>query len=104
MACSRHHQAGTALMILVTNNEGTVGVPTSAGRLADGAAALDAIEAGIRLIEADPSVRTVGRGGWPNLLCELELDACMMDGTTLRTGAVGALPGFLHPVSVAHEI
>ena len=27
-----------------------------------------------------------------------------MDGTTLRTGAVGALKGYLHPVSVAREI
>jgi len=91
-------------MILVTNNEGTVGVPTTARMLADGAAALDAIEAGIRLIEADPSIRTVGRGGWPNLICQLELDACVMDGSTLRTGAVGALQGYLHPVSVAREI
>ena len=91
-------------MILLTNNEGTVGVPTTVGMLAAGAPALDAIEAGIRLIEADPSVRTVGRGGWPNLLCELELDACVMDGATLRTGAVGALKGYLHPVSVAREI
>jgi L-asparaginase len=91
-------------MILVTNNEGTVGVPTTARMLADGAAALDAIEAGIRPIEADPAVRTVGRGGWPNILGEVELDACMMDGDTLRTGAVGALQGFLHPVSVAREI
>ena len=41
-------------MILVTNNEGTVGVPTTARLLARGAPALDAIEAGIRLIEADP--------------------------------------------------
>ena len=91
-------------MILVTNNEGTLGVPTTARLLAEGAHALDAIEAGIRLIEADPSVRTVGRGGWPNLLGEMELDACMMDGTTLRSGAVGALQGYLHPVSVAREI
>jgi beta-aspartyl-peptidase (threonine type) len=91
-------------MILVTNNEGTVGVPATARMLADGAAGLDAIEAGIRLIEADPTVRTVGRGGWPNLICELELDACVMHGTTLRTGAVGALKGYLHPVSVAREI
>ena len=82
-------------MILVTNNEGTLGVPTTARMLAEGAPALDAIEAGIRLIEADPTVRTVGRGGWPNLLGELELDACVMDGTTLRTGAVGALQGYL---------
>ena len=91
-------------MILVTNNEGTLGVPTAVRMLAAGHPALDAIEAGIRLIEADPSVRTVGRGGWPNLLCELELDACVMDGSTLRTGAVGALKGYLHPVSVAREI
>src|SRR6478609_8454207 len=91
-------------MILLTNNEGTLGVPTTARMLGEGASALDAIEAGIRLIEADPSVRTVGRGGWPNLLCEMELDSCVMDGTTLRSGAVGALQGYLHPVSVAREI
>ncbi len=91
-------------MILVTNNEGTLGVPTTARMLADKAAALDAIEAGIRLIEADPSVRTVGRGGWANLIGEIELDACLMDGTTLRSGAVGALRDFLHPVSVAREV
>ena len=91
-------------MILVSNNEGTVGVPTTVHMLADGVPALDAIEAGIRLVEADPTVRTVGRGGWPNLVGEVELDACVMDGTTLRTGAVGALKGYLHPVSVAKEI
>ena len=91
-------------MILVTNNEGTLGVPTTARMLNKGAGGLDAIETGIRLIEADPSVRTVGRGGWPNILGEVELDASLMDGSTLRTGAVGALKGFLHPVSVAREI
>src|ERR1039457_1540745 len=91
-------------IILVTNNEGTVGVPPACRRLAEGAAALDAIEAGIRLVEADPTVRTVGRGGWPNLAGEVELDACLMDGTTLRTGAGGALEGYLHPASAAREI
>lgn len=91
-------------MILVTNNEGTVGVPTAARLLAAGKGGLDAIEAGIRLIEADETVRTVGRGGWPNLLGEVELDACLMDGATLRSGAVGALKGFLHPISVAREM
>src|SRR3712207_1379009 len=82
------------IMIVVTNNEGTPGVPVTARLLADGATALDAIEAGIRPVEEDESVRTVGRGGWPNLLGEVELDASVMDGTTLRTGSVGALKGF----------
>ena len=91
-------------MILVTNNEGTSGVAASARLLGEGAAALPAIEAGIRLVEADPSVRTVGRGGWPNLLGEVELDAAVMDGTTLRVGSVGALKGFLHPVSIARAV
>jgi L-asparaginase len=91
-------------MILVTNNEGTSGAPVTARMLREGAATLPAIEAGIRVIEADPTVRTVGRGGWPNLLGEVELDAAVMDGTTLRVGAVGALKGFLHPISVARAV
>jgi L-asparaginase len=91
-------------MIVVTNNEGTPGVPTTARLLNEGAAGLDAIEAGIRLVEADETIRTVGRGGWPNLAGEVELDASVMDGTTLRTGSVGALKGFLHPVSIARAV
>ncbi len=91
-------------MIVVTNNEGTPGVPVTARRLGEGAAALDAIEAGIRLVESDELIRTVGRGGWANLLGEVELDAAVMDGTTLRSGAVGALKGYLHPVSVARQV
>ncbi|MBT4045176.1 MAG: asparaginase, partial [Rhodospirillaceae bacterium] len=48
--------------ILVTNSEGTPGVGRTAEMLAAGAGGLDAIEAGIRLVEADTSIRTVGRG------------------------------------------
>jgi len=91
-------------MIVVTNNEGTPGVPETARLLAEGRPALDAIEAGIRLVEADETIRTVGRGGWPNLLGEVELDAAVMDGTTLRTGAVGAVRGYLHPISIARAV
>jgi L-asparaginase len=91
-------------MIVVTNNEGRSGIPVTAARLAQGASALDAIEAGIRVVEDDPQVRTVGTGGWPNLLGEVELDASMMDGNTLRSGAVGAIKGYRHPVSVARQV
>ncbi len=91
-------------MILVTNNEGAAGIAETARLLREGAPGLAAIEAGIRLVESDETVRTVGRGGWPNLLGEVELDAAMMDGASLGTGAVGALKGFLHPVSVARAV
>jgi beta-aspartyl-peptidase (threonine type) len=91
-------------MIVVTNNEGTPGVPVTARLLREGKPALDAIEAGVRLVESDETIRTVGRGGWPNLLGEVELDGSVMDGTTLRIGAVGALKGFLHPITVARAV
>ena len=91
-------------MILVTNSEGWPGVAHTAQALEAGGRAIDAVEAGIRLVEADERVRTVGRGGWPNILGEVELDAAIMDGDTRRTGAVGALKGFLHPISVARAV
>lgn len=91
-------------MIIVCNNEGTKGIPVATRMLSEGARGLDAIEAGIRIVEDDPDVRTVGTGGWPNLLGEVELDASVMCGSTLRTGAVGALKGFTHPVSIARQV
>jgi L-asparaginase / beta-aspartyl-peptidase len=88
----------------VTNGEGYPGADSTARLLAEGRPAVDAIEAGVRLVEADERVRTVGRGGWANILGEVELDAAMMDGSTLLTGAVGAVQGFLHPVSIARAV
>lgn len=91
-------------MILVTNGEGYPGADTTARLLAEGGSPLDAVEAGVRLVEQDERVRTVGRGGWANILGEVELDAAMMDGTTLRTGAVGSVKGFSHPVTIARAV
>lgn len=73
-------------------------------KLRAGTSALDAAEAGIWTVESDPAVTSVGRGGSLNAEGELETDAAVMDGATLRTGAVAALQGFEHPVSVARAV
>ena len=91
-------------MIFLCNGEGAPGVATTVAALREGRAALDAIEAGIRRVEADPKVHSVGPGSWPNILGQLQLDAAVMDGATLRTGAVGALEGFAHPLGVARAV
>jgi beta-aspartyl-peptidase (threonine type) len=72
--------------------------------LESGGSALDAVEAATRLVEDNPDDHTVGYGGYPNLLGQVELDASIMDGATLRAGAVGALRGFRHPISVARRV
>jgi len=66
--------------------------------------ALDAVEAAARVTEADISDMSVGRGGLPNVLGEVELDAGIMDGRTLRAGAVAALQGYGHPITLARAV
>lgn len=72
-------------------------------RLRDGATALDAVEYAVRLLEDDVTFNA-GRGGHLNRGGRLELDASMMDGRTLRAGAVAAIEAVRHPVSVARAV
>jgi len=72
--------------------------------LANGLGALDAVEAGICVVEDDPTCESVGTGGIPNALGVLELDACIMDGSTMRAGAVTCLTMTKNPISVARKV
>ena len=47
--------------------------------LSKGGHSLDAVEAGVRVPEADPNVITVGKGGIPDASGKVTLDACIMD-------------------------
>ena len=91
-------------MILVASSTAQAGIVRAAEILEAGGSALDAVEQGIRLVEIAPDVRSVGQDAWPNLLGQHELDASIMDGRTLNAGAVGALHGFVHPISVARRV
>jgi len=90
--------------VILCNREGDVGLQTAVDTLARTGSALDAVEAGIRVVERDPAVRSVGFGGAPNILGEMECDASIMCGATLQTGAVGALKHYLHAISVARQV
>ncbi len=91
-------------MIVVASANGGVGIPQAMAILRAGGSALDAVEAAVRVVEDNPDDHTVGYGGYPNVLGEVELDASVMEGTTRRAGAVGALRGYRHPVSVARRV
>lgn len=68
--------------------------------LAAGGTALDAVETAVRLLEGDPTFNA-GFGAVLNSDGVVELDASIMDGRTLGIGAVGAVQGVRHPISVA---
>ncbi len=72
--------------------------------LENGGAALDAAEKSIHCVETDPTVDSVGRGGYLNANGELALDAAIMDGDTLKMGVVACVRGYEHPVSIARAV
>ena len=89
---------------IVASGNGAPALPAGMRVLARGGSALDAVEACAKVIEADPRDTSVGRGGRPNILGQVELDASIVDGTTHGTGAVAGLVGYLHPISVARAV
>jgi beta-aspartyl-peptidase (threonine type) len=91
-------------VIVLGSDTAQSGMCAAVELLKAGGRALDAVEAGIRLVETAPGVHSVGQDAWPNLLGQSELDASIMDGRTLDAGAVGALHGYIHPISVARQV
>jgi len=71
--------------------------------LSSGGRALDAIEAGARVPEADPTNTTVGYGGAPDREGKVTLDACIMDEKG-GCGSVVFLEDIMHPISVARLV
>lgn len=71
--------------------------------LKEGKSALDAVEAGVRVPESDPEVRTVGLGGYPDRDGNVTLDACIMDHNS-NCGSVAFLQHIENPISVARKV
>ena len=71
--------------------------------LRQGGVALDAVEASVRVLEDDP-LFNAGRGAVFTAEGRIELDAAIMDGRTLKAGAVAGATTPSHPVSLARAV
>lgn len=90
--------------VIIGSERSEVGLPTGMDVLRRGGSALDAVEAAMRCCEDNLADHYVGTGGLPNAQGVVELDASVMVGSSRRFGAVGALRGYPHPVSVARAV
>jgi beta-aspartyl-peptidase (threonine type) len=71
--------------------------------LVQGGAALDAVEAAVVALEDNP-LFNAGTGSTLNSLGKIETDAAVMEGDTLRAGAVAAVSGIKNPVKLARRV
>jgi len=69
----------------------------------NGGSSLDAVEAAIYVLE-ETELFTAGRGACKNRDGEIELDALIMDGNRLESGAVMAVRDIIHPLSLARYV
>lgn len=90
-------------LIISTWNHGLPANEETWKQLKNGKSAIDAMEAGMRIPEADPKVRSVGYGGYPDREGKVTLDACIMDHNS-NCGSVSYLQGIKHPISVAKKV
>lgn len=73
-------------------------------RMVGGSDILEALIAGVNLVELDPEDTSVGYGGLPNAEGVVQLDSCCMHGPKKRAGGVAALEGVRTPSRVAHAV
>ena len=90
--------------ILVGTIRSNIGILEGIRILQERGTAIDAVEKTIIKVEDNLEDWTVGSGGLPNLIGEVELDASIMDGNTLKAGAVAGVKHYPNPISIARTV
>ena len=97
-------QRGPGGPAIMASANGVAACETAMMLLGEGADPLDAVIAGVNLVEDDPTDHSVGYGGLPNEDGVVELDSCVMHGPTHKAGGVGALQNIRFPSRVAQLV
>lgn len=96
----RPPSAGNELCVIASGN-GLRATEKAMEVMRGGSDPLDAVIAGVNIIEEDPNDTSVGYGGIPNEDGVVELDASVMHGPTHRAGAVASIRNIKTPSKVA---
>lgn len=96
--------AGGTRPVVIASHNGLKAVEKAYSILAGGGDPLDAVISGVNIVEDDPDDVSVGYGGIPNEEGVVQLDASVMDGRTMKAGAVGALENVKNPSRVARLV
>jgi N4-(beta-N-acetylglucosaminyl)-L-asparaginase len=101
--------AGRPVIISAANGynrdaSGKRGIEVAYDMVSKGADPLDAVVAGVQIVELDPRDQSVGLGGLPNEEGVVQLDASVMHGPTKRAGSVGAIEDIATPAAVAQKV
>jgi N4-(beta-N-acetylglucosaminyl)-L-asparaginase len=92
---------GAKKPVVISSANGMAACSKAMQEMKGGADTLDAVIAGVNIVELDPNDTSVGYGGLPNEDGVVELDASVMHGPTRRCGAVAALQGIKTPSKIA---
>lgn len=106
MSCNKINKTNSKTVfprIISTWNHGLDANKKAWEVLKNGQGGLSAVEEGVKVTEADPNVRSVGLGGYPDREGIVTLDACIMDKDS-NCGSVSYLQNIKHPISVARHV
>jgi len=94
-------QPAAGVMRVVASGNGLRATEKAMGLIQQGTDPLDAVIAGVNIVEDDPNDMSVGYGGLPNEEGDVELDASVMYGPTHSSGAVASIRFIKNPSKVA---
>jgi len=100
-AAARAAQNAAPKNIVISSANGLIASARAMQMLNAGHDTLDAVVAGVNMVEEDPNDTSVGYGGLPNEEGVVELDASVMHGPTRRAGSVAAIRNIKTPSKIA---